>query len=124
MRETHASSRRDPARHYKTAANDWDDLLDSTEVTLIGASTAEAILQLDIVLVYEICEDSLGYPVDELEALSEAVDKPILFTVPGPYEALRHEREQMESSWRSDIRYGERGAQAVAALIESISGEE
>ncbi|UHQ98784.1 hypothetical protein HYG81_22790 (plasmid) [Natrinema zhouii] len=29
----------------KTAANDWDDLLDSTEVTLIGASMAEAILQ-------------------------------------------------------------------------------
>lgn len=55
---------------------------------------------------------------------SEAVDKPILFTVPGPYEALRHEREQMESLGVPTFDTPEREAQAVAALIESISGEE
>lgn len=79
---------------------------------------------VDIVLVYEIYEDSLGYPVDELEALSEAVDKPILFTVAGPHEALREERERMEALGIPTFQTPERGAQAVAALLESISGEE
>ncbi|WP_254533000.1 CoA-binding protein [Natrinema gelatinilyticum] len=79
---------------------------------------------VDIVLVYEIYEDSLGYPVEELEALSEEVDKPIIFTVAGPHEALREEREQMEALGVPTLETPERGAQAVAALIESISGEE
>ncbi|MFC6719243.1 CoA-binding protein [Natrialbaceae archaeon GCM10025810] len=79
---------------------------------------------VDIVLVYEIYEDSLGYPVAELEALAADVDKPILFTVAGPHEALRDEREQMEALGIPTFDTPERGAQAVAALVESISGSE
>lgn len=79
---------------------------------------------VDIVLVYEIYEDSLGYPVDELETLSADVDKPILFTVAGPNHALEDERRQMEDVGIPTFDTPERGAQAVAALIDSISGEE
>lgn len=77
---------------------------------------------VDIVLVYEIYEDSLGYPVDELETLSREVDKPIVFTVAGPDHALEEERRQMESIGIPTFDTPERGAQAVAALIDSISG--
>lgn len=76
---------------------------------------------IDTVLVYEIYEDSLGYPVNELEALSEEVDKPILFTVAGPDHALEDERRQMEERGIPTFDTPERGAQAVAALIDSIS---
>lgn len=79
---------------------------------------------VDIVLVYEIYEDSLGYPVNELEALSAEVDKPILFTVAGPDHALEDERRQMEDIGIPTFNTPERGAQAVATLIESISGDE
>ncbi|WP_227355831.1 CoA-binding protein [Haladaptatus salinisoli] len=76
---------------------------------------------VDIVLVYEIYEDSLGYPVDELEILSTEVGKPILFTVAGPDHALEDERRQMENAGIPTFNAPERGAQAVAALIDSIS---
>ncbi|SEV80082.1 CoA-binding protein [Natrinema salifodinae] len=79
---------------------------------------------VDIVLVYEIYEDSLGYPVDELEALAEEVDKPICFTVAGPDHALEDERRAMEALGIPTFDTPERGAQAVAALIESVSGDE
>ncbi|MFC6764417.1 CoA-binding protein [Natrinema soli] len=79
---------------------------------------------VDIVIVYEIYEDSLGYPVDELEELSADVDKPLLFTVAGPDHALEDERRQMEDIGIPTFDTPERGAQAVATLIESISGEE
>ncbi|WP_247004698.1 CoA-binding protein [Halosolutus gelatinilyticus] len=79
---------------------------------------------VDVVLVYEIYDDSLGYPVDELEALSADLDKPILLTVAGPHEALREERERMEAFGIPTFDTPERGARAVAALIRSISGGE
>ncbi|ELZ05297.1 CoA-binding protein [Natrialba asiatica] len=79
---------------------------------------------VDIVLVYEIYEDSLGYPVDELETLSAEVDKPICFTVAGPDHALEDERRQMEAAGVPTFDTPERGAQAVGALLESISGAE
>jgi len=77
---------------------------------------------VDIVLVYEIYEDSLGYPVDELETLSKELDKPILFTVAGPDHALDNERRQMEEVGIPTFDTPERGAQAVKGLIDSISG--
>jgi acetyltransferase len=79
---------------------------------------------VDILLVYEIYEDSLGYPVEELERLSEAVDKPILFTVAGPDHALEDERRQMEDAGIPTFDTPERGAQAVATLVDSIDGGE
>ncbi|WP_436348206.1 CoA-binding protein [Natronorubrum sp. FCH18a] len=77
---------------------------------------------VDIVIVYEIYEDSLGYPVEELETLSEEVDKPILFTVAGP-DSFEEERLEMEAFGIPTFQAPERGAHAVAALIDSISDD-
>ena len=75
---------------------------------------------VDIVHVYEIYEDSLGYPVEELEALVRDIDKPVIFTVAGPHDALAEERAQMEAIGVPTFDTPERGAYAVEALIDSI----
>ncbi|ELY50958.1 CoA-binding protein [Natronolimnohabitans innermongolicus] len=77
---------------------------------------------IDIVVVYEIYEDSLGYPVEELETLAEEVDKPILFTVAGP-DSFEEERLQMEAAGIPTFQAPERGAHAVGALIDSVADE-
>ena len=77
---------------------------------------------VDIVLVYEIYEDSLGYPVQELERLTRDIEKPILFTVAGPAHAFAEERKEIEALDIPTFDTPERGARAVSALIESISG--
>lgn len=75
---------------------------------------------VDILIVYEIYENSLGYPLEELEALSQEVDKPILFTVAGPADSLEEERLEMENLGIPTFQAPERGAYAVTALIDSI----
>ena len=75
---------------------------------------------IDIVLVYEIFEHSLGYPVDELEQLVESVDKPIVFTVAGPDEALTPDRRRMEELGVTTFDTPERGAYATSVLVDSI----
>lgn len=75
---------------------------------------------VDVVVVYEIYEDSLGYPLEELETLAAEVDKPILFTVAGPADSLEAERLRMEEVGIPTFQAPERGAHAVAALIDSI----
>ena len=75
---------------------------------------------VDMVIVYEIYEDSLGYPVEELETLAEDVDKPIIFTVAGPTEGFEEERLLMEEAGIPTFQAPERGAHAVAALIDSV----
>ncbi|WP_408960414.1 CoA-binding protein [Natrinema sp. 74] len=77
---------------------------------------------IDIVIVYEIYEDSLGYPVDELETLAEEVDKPIVFTVAGP-KSFEDERLQMEDAGIPTFQAPERGANAVGGLIDSITDD-
>ncbi len=77
---------------------------------------------VDIVIIYEIYEDSLGYPVEELETLTEEVDKPIIFTVAGP-QSFEEERLQMEEAGIPTFQAPERGTAAVAALVDSISDQ-
>lgn len=72
---------------------------------------------VDIVVVYEIYERSLGYPVEELEALAEDIDKPICFIVAGP-ESFETERLQMEAAGIPTFQAPRRGADAVGALAE------
>lgn len=72
---------------------------------------------VDAVVVYEIYERSLGYPVEELEALAEDLDKPICFTVAGP-ESFEEERLEMEDAGIPTFQAPERGASAVGALLE------
>lgn len=73
---------------------------------------------VDIVLVYEIFEHSLGYPVEELERLINDIDKPVVFTVAGPDEALTEDRERMEDLGVATFDAPERGAYAASVLAE------
>ncbi|MGB9965566.1 CoA-binding protein [Halobacterium sp. CBA1126] len=73
---------------------------------------------VDIVLVYEIFEHSLGYPVEELETLAEDLDKPIVFTVAGPDEALTPDRERMEDVGVVTFDAPERAAYATSVLAD------
>jgi acetyltransferase len=73
---------------------------------------------VDIVLVYEIFEHSLGYPVEELEQLVADVDKPVVFTVAGPDAALSDDRERMEDLGVATFDSPERGAFATSVLAE------
>ncbi|WP_435186121.1 CoA-binding protein [Halobellus sp. EA9] len=73
---------------------------------------------VDIVSVYEIFEHSLGYPIEELEALAEEVDKPIVFTVAGPYEPLEPDRKRMEDLGIPTFDAPERGAFATSVLVD------
>ncbi|RLM54011.1 CoA-binding protein [Halobellus sp. Atlit-31R] len=75
---------------------------------------------IDIVLVYEIFEHSLGYPVEELEQLANDLDKPIVFTVAGPYDALEPDRKRMEELGIPTFDAPERGAYATSVLVDSI----
>ncbi|PAU83023.1 CoA-binding protein [Halorubrum salipaludis] len=72
---------------------------------------------VDAVVVYEIYERSLGYPVEELEALADDLDKPICFTVAGP-RRFEEERLEMEAAGIPTFQAPERGASAVGALLE------
>ncbi|SDY48684.1 CoA-binding protein [Halobellus clavatus] len=75
---------------------------------------------VDIVLVYEIFEHSLGYPIDELETLSAELDKPIVFTVAGPYDPLEPDRQRMEELGIPTFDAPERGAYATSVLVDSV----
>ncbi|WP_324664379.1 CoA-binding protein [Haloarcula sediminis] len=74
---------------------------------------------VDIVLVYEIFEHSLGYPVEELERLTADIDKPVVFTVAGPDAALADDRERMEDLGVATFDSPERGAYAASVLAET-----
>jgi acetyltransferase len=74
---------------------------------------------VDIVLVYEIFEHSLGYPVEELERLTDEVDKPVVFTVAGPDDALADDRQRMEDAGIATFDAPERGAYAASVLAET-----
>jgi len=74
---------------------------------------------VDIVLVYEIFEHSLGYPVEELEQFTSEVDKPVVFTVAGPSDALAEDRQRMEDLGVATFNTPERGAYAASVLAET-----
>jgi acetyltransferase len=74
---------------------------------------------VDIVLVYEIFEHSLGYPIEELERLTADVDKPVVFTVAGPNKALADDRQRMEDLGVATFDSPERGAYAASVLAET-----
>lgn len=73
---------------------------------------------VDIVLVYEIFEHSLGYPVEELERLTADIDKPVVFTVAGPDAALTEDRKRMEDLGVATFDTPERGAYATSVLAD------
>ncbi|WP_440767184.1 acetate--CoA ligase family protein [Natronorubrum sp. DTA7] len=73
---------------------------------------------IDIVLVYELYEGGLGYPIEALEGLAEEVDKPIVFASGGPEDVIRDELAELEALGIPTFTAPERGADAVSALVQ------
>jgi acetyltransferase len=73
---------------------------------------------VDVVLVYELHEEGLGYPTETLDGLDEAVDKPILFATGGLESLLEADRAALESAGVPTYDTPERGADAAAALVQ------
>ncbi|MFC6766883.1 CoA-binding protein [Natrinema soli] len=73
---------------------------------------------VDVVMVYELYERALGYPTEGLEGLVDEVDKPIVFATGGPDAVLADELAGLESLDIPTFRTPERGADAVAALVQ------
>lgn len=73
---------------------------------------------VDIVLVYELFEEGLGFPTETLEGLPEATGKPIVFATGGARSALEPELEAMSECGIPTYTTPERGADAVTALVQ------
>lgn len=54
---------------------------------------------VDVVLVYELYEGALGFPVDALDGLAERVDKPVLFATEGPETEIASPAVTHKSEW-------------------------
>ncbi|WP_227355814.1 CoA-binding protein [Haladaptatus salinisoli] len=74
--------------------------------------------QIDIVLVYELFEEALGFPLDKLDGLAERVDKPVLFATDGIEEDMADDLESLRAANIPVFTSPERGAEAAALLAE------
>jgi acetyltransferase len=72
--------------------------------------------RIDIVLVYELFEAALGFPVDTLDGLAERVGKPVLFATEGIEEELDAERAELEAAGVPTFETPERAADAAGVL--------
>ncbi|WP_144901032.1 CoA-binding protein [Halobellus captivus] len=72
--------------------------------------------RVDIVLVYELFEEAIGFPVAELDGLAARVDKPVLFATEGIEEDLADQRDQLADAGVPFFETPERAADAAGAL--------
>jgi acyl-CoA synthetase (NDP forming) len=72
--------------------------------------------RIDIVLVYELFEAALGFPVETLEGLADRVDKPVLFATEGIEADLADERDALEAAGVPTFETPERAADAAGTL--------
>jgi acyl-CoA synthetase (NDP forming) len=71
---------------------------------------------VDIVLLYELFEDALGFPQEALDGLAERVDKPVLVATEGPAESMAEDLDALRAADVPVFTSPERGADAAAAL--------
>jgi len=71
---------------------------------------------VDIVLVYELFEEALGFPVAALDGLADRVDKPVLFATEGIESELAGERDALEAAGVPTFETPERAADAAGVL--------
>ena len=71
---------------------------------------------VDIVLVYELFEAALGYPVDALDGLADEVGKPVLFATDGPPADREEQSRAVADAGVPVFETPERAADAAAAL--------
>ena len=73
---------------------------------------------VDTVVVYELHEAALGFPIAELDGLAETVGKPIVFATAGPESLLTEDRAALEAAGVPVFESPERVADAAVALTE------
>jgi acetyltransferase len=71
----------------------------------------------DVVLIYELFEGALGFPVDALDGLAERVGKPVLFATGGPEAEMAEARAALEDVDVPVFHSPERAADAAATLV-------
>lgn len=71
---------------------------------------------VDLVLVYELYEASIGLPIDRMETLVETVDKPVLFATDGPEADVADDVAALESLGVPVLRTPERAADLAGVL--------
>ena len=71
---------------------------------------------VDIVLVYELFEAALGFPVDALSGLADRVDKPVLFATEGIEEDMAADRRALSAAGVPLFATPERAAEAAGVL--------
>jgi len=76
---------------------------------------------VDIVLVYELYEGALGYPVESLDGLHGTADTPVLFACEGPPREMAGEVEALREAGVPVYLQPERGAEAAATLARYSS---
>ncbi|RQG94828.1 acetate--CoA ligase family protein [Natrarchaeobius chitinivorans] len=82
--------------------------------TLLGAIAEDEAV--DILLVYQLYEERVEYPVDILEGLVEDTGVPAVFATTGPSDAVDDAVERFHSAGIPAFQSPERGAEAVNAL--------
>jgi acetyltransferase len=73
--------------------------------------------RVDIVLVYELFEEALGFPVEGLDGLAERVDKPVLFATEGVESDMADDLAALRATDVPVFGSPERGAEAAATLV-------
>ena len=71
---------------------------------------------VDVVLVYELFEEALGFPQDTLDGLADRVGKPVLFATEGPTESMADDLAALRDAEVPVFTTPERGADAAALL--------
>ncbi|MBX0325450.1 CoA-binding protein [Halomicroarcula sp. F13] len=71
---------------------------------------------VDIVLVYELYEQAMGFPVESLDGLAERVDKPVLFATDGIEEDMAEDESALADVGVPVFETPERAADAAAVL--------
>ncbi|WP_435127028.1 CoA-binding protein [Halobaculum sp. D14] len=71
---------------------------------------------VDVVLVYELFEEALGFPVDSVAGLAERVDKPVLFATEGPEASMADDVAALRDADVPLFTSPERAADAAALL--------
>lgn len=71
---------------------------------------------VDIVLVYELYEEALGFPLNAVDGLAERVEKPVLFATEGPTEPMAEDLATLRDIGVPTFTSPERGAEAAALL--------
>lgn len=79
---------------------------------------------IDIILMYELYEAGVPYPIEGLTEIAEDCDKPLVFATDGPWNELEDDIKILERAGIPSYVTPERGAEAVGALVQYFERNE